>query len=83
VSGNRQKIVSQTTLPDVGETEVIDFMDYNMHKNYKKVIKTGTHTVTDWDPSFSLTDYVNKVKDENSGVCRYLGIKFLPWVPAD
>lgn len=83
VSGDRQKIHTKSTLADGTETETIDFMDYKNHKNYVHDVKKDTHTAKDWDPTFSLTEYVTKVKDSSSGVCRYLGVKYLPWVPAD
>jgi len=78
-TGNREKVVTQMDIPNIGFAEVITYIDVTNHKAYQKIPKIEKCTVSDIPASLNLTDFVHKAADPNSGITKYIGERNLTW----
>lgn len=79
-TGNREKVITHTVIPDIGFTEIITFFDANTHIAYQKIPKVSQCKTFNLPSEFNLTSFVSDVANETANLTTYEGIVSLPWV---
>jgi hypothetical protein len=70
--GNREKVVMNSSIPDIGYLSITTFVDGNAHSSYMHIPGQPCNT-TLLDNSFNLTAIMDMAHDPN--YMEYLGVK--------
>ena len=80
ITGNREKVITQTDIPNIGFAEIITYFDVVNHIAYQKIPKIEQCKTYQIPEDFNLTTILHEIEDQNAGVTTYEGIVSLPWV---
>eukprot|EP00347_Sterkiella_histriomuscorum_P001928 403370130 len=80
ITHNREKIVTQMEIPNIGFAEVLTYVDAKNHVAYQKIPKIEQCKTYELPKELNLTSFWNDLTNETSGMTKYEGIVSLPWV---